>query len=450
MAALATLPPRQRAAVVLRFFHGYSESATAEAMGTRIGTVRSRTFDALASLHVTEDPPVTEELREVAVPDPTAPARARDVPLTRTLDDLRGALHEEADAAAYPDVDALVAGARRRVASTRRRRLSALGATTVAVLVVGGLIAAMSSAHPPMPEPGLPEPVAALGPFTVNAGGAGLPEYSQGMKRVTVLDSPMLERAKGSIIIPTTAGRHLAVRITCTPTDNVENMNEWDARMLARFTIPDGTRQAACGGADSHIWSIGTAVAAKTTVLANVFVNHEPSPSLPSLFKNAKIHVAIYESVPWEDYPLPPRPADLDTNPKYAWSNEPGTVRVLGPKTAQEANKSVTFTKPFDAKPCLSLQIRGPGRMRVLINGKDIGRQLDDWMLTQGTFISFWEYRQSGFILVPLDPAFALGPAGTTDLTPPPSSPVTVTIIPRDFRGPDWRITADPNSCGVG
>ena len=50
LAALAPLPARQRAVVVLRFFHDYPEAAIAEAMGTRIGTVRSRTFDALAAL----------------------------------------------------------------------------------------------------------------------------------------------------------------------------------------------------------------------------------------------------------------------------------------------------------------------------------------------------------------------------------------------------------------
>ena len=132
LAALATLPPRQRAVVVLRFFHDYTEAATAEAMGTRIGTVRSRTFDALAALRVTEG------LREVAVPDLAAPVRVGDVPSARTLDDLRSALHDEADAAAYPDVEALVAGARRRVAASRRRRLAVLGAATAAVLVVGG------------------------------------------------------------------------------------------------------------------------------------------------------------------------------------------------------------------------------------------------------------------------------------------------------------------------
>ena len=58
MAALATLPARQRAVVVLRFFHDYTEAATAEAMGISVGTVKSQTFRALAALRV------CDELRE--------------------------------------------------------------------------------------------------------------------------------------------------------------------------------------------------------------------------------------------------------------------------------------------------------------------------------------------------------------------------------------------------
>ena len=72
--------------------------------------------------------------------------------MTRTLDDLRGALHAEADAAAYPDVDVLVAGARRHVAATRRRRLAVLGAVTAAVMVVGG-VAMTRPTHQALPQP---------------------------------------------------------------------------------------------------------------------------------------------------------------------------------------------------------------------------------------------------------------------------------------------------------
>src|SRR5665647_167246 len=69
-----------------------------------------------------------------------------------TLDDLRGALHAEANAAAYPDVDALVSGARRRVAETRRRRLAVLGAVTAAVILVGG-VAITRPTHQALPQP---------------------------------------------------------------------------------------------------------------------------------------------------------------------------------------------------------------------------------------------------------------------------------------------------------
>lgn len=47
---LATLPKRQRAAVVLRFYEGLTEKETAEVMGCAVGTVKSQVHDALASL----------------------------------------------------------------------------------------------------------------------------------------------------------------------------------------------------------------------------------------------------------------------------------------------------------------------------------------------------------------------------------------------------------------
>lgn len=48
--ALSGLPARQRAVIVLRYFHDYSDQQTANAMGCRIGTVRSLVSRALTSL----------------------------------------------------------------------------------------------------------------------------------------------------------------------------------------------------------------------------------------------------------------------------------------------------------------------------------------------------------------------------------------------------------------
>ncbi|HET6876523.1 MAG TPA: SigE family RNA polymerase sigma factor [Jatrophihabitans sp.] len=54
---LATLPERQRAAIVLRFYEDLSDEDTAQALGCRIGTVRSLISRGLATLrtHMSTD-----------------------------------------------------------------------------------------------------------------------------------------------------------------------------------------------------------------------------------------------------------------------------------------------------------------------------------------------------------------------------------------------------------
>lgn len=48
--ALQTLPPRQRVALVLRYYLDYSEAQTAEAMGCAVGTVKSQSSAGLTRL----------------------------------------------------------------------------------------------------------------------------------------------------------------------------------------------------------------------------------------------------------------------------------------------------------------------------------------------------------------------------------------------------------------
>ncbi|WP_435770063.1 SigE family RNA polymerase sigma factor [Nocardioides sp. SYSU DS0651] len=61
MAALAQLPPRQRACVVLRYFDDLDVAATAAALGCTQGTVKSQTARGLAALRsMLDDSPLGE------------------------------------------------------------------------------------------------------------------------------------------------------------------------------------------------------------------------------------------------------------------------------------------------------------------------------------------------------------------------------------------------------
>ena len=63
LAALQTLPPRQRAVIVLRYYEDLTETQTAEALGCAVGTVKSQTSRALDRLRLITEPAILEKLR---------------------------------------------------------------------------------------------------------------------------------------------------------------------------------------------------------------------------------------------------------------------------------------------------------------------------------------------------------------------------------------------------
>jgi RNA polymerase sigma-70 factor (sigma-E family) len=62
--ALGTLPPRQRAVLVLRYFEDLSEAQVAELLGCSVGTVKSAASRALTRLQTTLTPDVSLSTKE--------------------------------------------------------------------------------------------------------------------------------------------------------------------------------------------------------------------------------------------------------------------------------------------------------------------------------------------------------------------------------------------------
>jgi RNA polymerase sigma-70 factor (sigma-E family) len=64
LSALAGLPPRQRAVIVLRYYEDLSEREIADALGCAVGTVKSQAAKAMRTLRTRVDPALLEEIHD--------------------------------------------------------------------------------------------------------------------------------------------------------------------------------------------------------------------------------------------------------------------------------------------------------------------------------------------------------------------------------------------------
>jgi len=126
-----------------------------------------------------------------------------------------------------------------------------------------------------------------------------------------------------------------------------------------------------------------------------------------------------------------------------------GTSGPDGPSTVADANKALSISFAYNPKWNVGLEVRGPGRLRVLIDGFNVSSSIPAGMRmpVRDGYLTAWDYGMVGTAF-PLDPTITPWPhlEGMTSGPPiKPGTQVSLVIIPADFTGPDWRVTYGPS-----
>ena len=341
-----------------------------------------------------------------------------------TLDDLRRALQDEAFGTPLPSPDALVAGATARVRAAQRRR-AVVGAAVAAVVLAAGVLA---STHPGRDS----SQPARSGPFREVRSGGAFPAYLSGGKRLLVVSAPAAKELTGTVDVPTTPGRDLMVLPVCAPSV------VFDFDRPQQFTASSpGNDQTQLGcmpepDVPGGNTSLGPSTGHRTPVDIHMLMGLIETRSGPS-FVGATVTLGFYEQLSWAEYPKPPRPAGFDTDPDQAWSApaDPKSF-VLGPRSANDSNAARVVSLPATKQAReITLEIRGPGRLRVRINGTDV----TEVSHANGAWLEFYDYSRN---IISLDAReYSSGQAGGM---------LRIEVTPDGFTGPDWRVVVGRQS----
>ncbi|MEV6966708.1 SigE family RNA polymerase sigma factor [Hamadaea sp. NPDC051192] len=373
--ALLRLPRQQRAVVVLRYLEDLSEAQTAELLGITPGAVKTHSSRALTRLRL--DPSLA------GLPD------------------------------APPAGIERVVAVQERISRRRRTKLVTIGAACAVILaIILGYALAPAVSHR-----SIPPTERKIGVFQEYQSGyhvvasRTVPFAEAGRTtltwRLTSLDYGLqIECAHQAVGLVVTVG--LQIGDTPTPALGCERKAHL-AEPSSRFYL------------DEEFWaSAGLAVGDEVTATIVLYAQPEGTVSsgadaLPTATPPpaaGTIAVAVSESVPFERYPLPTRPARLKPMP----TQQPYPL---------DETVSATERRPLHlvwaGNLCVQAQARTPGYLHILVDGVRIGSQ------------SWWDYgfgeHARSYTTDDLRRVGIALPLGTT---------ITVTVEPQYMTG-DWQ-----------
>jgi hypothetical protein len=313
-------------------------------------------------------------------------------------------LMEERSATA-PSLDTMrIVQVRRRITVRRRRISAAAGAVLIIVLFGGYLALPGPNAHP------LP-----MGPATIGA----LPLYAYGGKLATEVRSDL---ATASIALTWQPGvREFVVVIFCAASATQDRIRV-GSTLLENLT-PQQWGPGSAGTCDSEHGEpyFMNRMAEGATAMFSVSMMTQQGQ--PALLPEGELAVGVYEPVPFPEYPLPPRPAELTALPKALTCPEGQTLLLSGADPAAPVTRAVTWQQAL----LVQLLAQTPGQFLI---------EADSAALAQ---LSSYDYSTRASTIT-----WAPGPLSSW-LPPPAGTTVNLTVTPTYVTGA-WSVAVMPFS----
>ncbi|MFI7576524.1 hypothetical protein [Micromonospora sp. NPDC049497] len=315
-------------------------------------------------------------------------------------------------------------GVRTRVVARRRRRIATW--TTAAVVAVVALAVAVPGGQPDV----TPAPAVSPSPARIE----GFPEYALGARVVAAASGTAPEQRVELTVVPTTLD--LVVFTRCDGAgENVSIMHE--LRVNGR-ELADGS----CGGSlrPSDFAGLGVGVGEPATFvmrLSGAERQDESSRAAAPIPDGATFGIAVGERIPFDRYPLPPRPSATPTPldrmpPNCAPAACADAVVIRSDPT--DPLRPVRQTVAWRTLAQIDMVAQTPGLLHVRVNGVEV---------TTG---EWWDYGTSGNGMYGDKDQGWKSPFGL-DLRP--GDPVTVEIVPEHVTGP-WRVVLVPDEAVPG
>lgn len=279
--ALGRLPKQQRAVLVLRYYEDMSELEIAETLGIAPGTVKSHAVKGLANLRL--DASLTPE--SLRLEEPAGTAR--------------------------------LAGVVERVQQRRRRKVAAV-VTACAVVLAAILGYAIRPTHRSMPQP-------ATSPSTVN----GFPRFQSGTQLAATTSVSALHREGQLKWQPTANDVKLFVKCSAS----TREVNVW-LEFSVGGTVLDRTGCANESSGTSGFWWDDSEIAVAGRVHQGTIDVRITGATVAGTDDDVPVpadfvaDIAVGERIPFDAYPLPPAPSELQPLFTNGFDRRDGSIHV--------------------------------------------------------------------------------------------------------------------------